>query len=149
MTVVSWYMYPTRTINIHINPSYISSSSQLSYLIHLLYLLSPINPHSYLKIILNPPSIFLKVGKKISFRTFLFGVPPRICLALKSYQADTGIQRKGCRAFANLGEFQVSREAIRREGGAGGESGGERPLKAVGMGNGWGVQLEMVSYNML
>jgi len=41
----------------------------------------------------------------------------RICLALKSFQADTGIQRKGCRAFANLGEFQVSREAIRREGG--------------------------------
>ena len=59
MTVVSWYMYPTRTINIHINPSYISSSSQLSSLIHLLYLLSPINPHSYLKIIFNPPSIFL------------------------------------------------------------------------------------------
>ena len=40
-----------------------------------------------------------------------------ICLALKSFQADTGIQRKGCRAFANLGEFQTSREAIRREGG--------------------------------
>ena len=39
----------------------------------------------------------------------------------------------------------MSREAIRREGGA--VQG--VPLKAVGMGNGWGVQLEMVSYNIL
>ena len=38
---------------------------------------------------------------------------PRLC------QADTGIQRKGCRAFANLGEFQVSREAIHRRGSPG------------------------------
>ena len=61
-------------------------------------------------------------------------------MALKTYQADTGIQRKGCRAFANLGEFQVSREAIRREGGA-----ASGAVVAVEMGNGWGVQLEMVS----
>ena len=73
----------------------------------------------------------------------------RICTALKAFQADTGIQRKGCRAFANLGEFQVSREAIRREGGgtASDPMTSIRPTVAPpsprswGHGGHWGVRL--------